>query len=236
MKQGLRIENIHVHYGKTCAIESISLHIRSQQLIALVGKNGSGKTTLLKTICGLVKPNQGHLTWSEKPIDASTGCIAYFPQRETVDWNFPITVRGLVEMGRFPHIGWFGRFSQDDQKKVDQALRQMNLMEIQNRQINALSGGQQQRTFIARALAQQADVLLLDEAFNGLDYPAQQHLAELLNNVARAGPLVIISHHDLKTLDQYFDHAIILNQRLVHCGPLDPAALPQQLQEAELHG
>ena len=106
----------------------------------------------------------------------------------------------------------------------------------QHRQINALSGGQQQRTFIARALAQEADVLLFDEAFNGLDYPSQQHLADCLNLVARTGPLIIISHHDLKTLDQYFSQAILLNKQLVYSGPLEPDTLPGYLKEAELHG
>ena len=215
----LTLNNIHVHYGQLCALHRVSLEAEASKVIALVGKNGAGKSTLLKTICGLITPSEGHIHWADRPVAKMASRIAYLPQREAVDWNFPITVRGIVEMGRFPYVGWFKKFTKQDDEKVTCALQQMELENLENRQISALSGGQQQRTFIARALAQEADLLLLDEPFNGLDYPSQQNLASVLKKVASQKRLVITSHHDLKTLSEYFDEVIMLNRELVHHGP-----------------
>ena len=146
--------------------------------------------------------------------------FAYLPQREDVDWSFPVTVRGLVEMGRYSQLGWWRRWRAVDEEKVSEAIRSMHLEGLENRQISELSGGQQQRAFIARALAQEAHVLMLDEPFNGLDRPARENLAALLRQQAAEGRLVIASHHDLNTVADLFDEVLILNRRAVAFGPV----------------
>jgi manganese/iron transport system ATP-binding protein/manganese/zinc/iron transport system ATP- binding protein len=144
--------------------------------------------------------------------------IAYLPQRTTVDWDFPITVRGMVEMGRYQVLGWRKRFREEDGRAVDKALEAMELEDLGDRQISALSGGQQQRAFLARALAQEAHVFLLDEPFSGLDKPAQDLLAGAIRHLAKAGNLLVVSHHDLRTVRDLFDQVIFLNGELVAFG------------------
>ena len=160
--------------------------------------------------------------------------FAYLPQREEVDWSFPITVRGLVEMGRYPQTGWWRKFSSDDTAAVDRALESLALIDLQHRQIRELSGGQQQRTFLARALAQEAHVLLLDEPFTGLDRNAAHLLGELLAKLAHEGRLVIASHHDLNTAPRLFDEALVLATRPIAFGPV-AEILTQELIEKTFH-
>ena len=144
--------------------------------------------------------------------------LAYLPQRGDVDWNFPINVRGLVEMGRYPNLGWWKRYSAHDEEIVERAIVSMQLQDLQHRQISALSGGQQQRVFIARALAQEAHVLLLDEPFTGLDKPARETLAQLFRELAKEGRLLIASHHELDTVKDIFDEVLLLKRRQVAFG------------------
>src|SRR3974377_2421673 len=145
--------------------------------------------------------------------------IAYLPQRTTVDWDFPITVRGMVEMGRYQVLGWRKRFREDDRRAVDQALEAMELEDLGHRQISALSGGQQQRAFLARALAQQAHVFLLDEPFTGLDKPSHDGLSQLFHELRAEGKLIIASHHDLQSVPHLFDQVLLLNGELIASGP-----------------
>lgn len=232
MTPGLHIHNLHIHYGDLCALHRISLDIPAGKLVALLGRNGAGKSSLFKAVCGLVTPSEGSISWKGQPIEHGDSHIAYLPQKEAVDWNFPITVRGVIEMGRFPYTGWLGKFTKKDRDNVDRAIDQMDLSSVADRQVNALSGGQQQRMFIARALAQEAEVILLDEPFNGLDHPSQQTLSNVLKSIAEEGRVVLVAHHDLKTVETWFDEAILLNRHLVYQGSAESCLTEKNMQEA----
>jgi ABC-type Mn2+/Zn2+ transport system ATPase subunit len=185
-----------------------------------LGPNGAGKTSLLKAVAGLIRRETGTIEIGGHDGSAGHGAyVAYLPQRSAVDWDFPTTVRGLVEMGRYPALSWWKPFGEGDRMAVDEALNAMKLSELADRQISALSGGQQQRAFLARSLAQNAHVFLLDEPFTGLDKPSQDLLAEILRDLARVGNLVIVSHHDLRMVPDLFDEVVFLNGELIAYGP-----------------
>ena len=223
----LVIENLTVHYRNVLALENISLATSCGNRVALIGPNGAGKSTLLKAIAGLVPRTGGNIRWRGTAVKKWSREFAYLPQREEVDWSFPITVRGLVEMGRYPQTGWWRKFSAADTAAVELALESLALTSLQDRQIRELSGGQQQRTFLARALAQDAHVLLLDEPFTGLDRNAAQLLGDLLAKLAHEGRLIIASHHDLNTVPQLFDEALILATRELAFGPVAEILTPE---------
>jgi ABC-type Mn2+/Zn2+ transport system ATPase subunit len=222
----LVIENVSVSYRRVLALENISLATSCGNRVALIGPNGAGKSTLLKAIAGLVPRDSGTIRWRGTAVRKWSREFAYLPQREEVDWSFPITVRGLVEMGRYPQTGWWRKFSADDSVAVDKALESLALSDLQHRQIRELSGGQQQRAFLARALAQEAHVLLLDEPFTGLDRNASQLLGDLLAKLAHEGRLVIASHHDLNTVPRLFDEALILSTTALAFGPVAEILTP----------
>jgi ABC-type Mn2+/Zn2+ transport system ATPase subunit len=214
----LEVSGLSVSYRETRALEDLNFGTECGRSVALIGPNGAGKSTLLKALAGLLKPDAGRILWRGKPLTRSSHEIAYLPQRGDVDWNFPITVRGLVEMGRYPNLGWWKTYSKHDAEIVERALVAMRLQGLENRQISALSGGQQQRVFIARALAQEAHVLLLDEPFTGLDKPAQDTLVKLFRELATEGRLLIASHHDLQTVPEIFDEVLLLKRTQVGFG------------------
>ena len=216
----LVIENLSVSYRRVLALENISLATSCGNRVALIGPNGAGKSTLLKAIAGLVPREKGSILWRGTTVKKWSREFAYLPQHEDVDWSFPITVRGLVEMGRYPQTGWWRKFSNTDSLAVDKALESLALLDLQDRQIRELSGGQQQRAFLARSLAQEAHVLLLDEPFTGLDRNASQLLGELLNKLAHEGRLIIASHHDLNSVPRLFDEVLVLATRSVAFGPV----------------
>ena len=211
----LMIERVSVAYRGLLALDGVSMATSCGNRVALIGPNGAGKSTLLKTIAGLVPRQDGEILWRGQAVNKWSREFAYLPQREEIDWSFPITVRGLVEMGRYPQTGWWRRFSKDDEQAVDNALSSLNLLDLQYRQIRELSGGQQQRAFLARAIAQEAHVLLLDEPFTGLDRNASLLLGDLLAKLATEGRLVIASHHDLGTAELLFDEVLVLNTQQV---------------------
>ena len=216
----LVIDKLTVSYRRVLALADVSLATSCGNRVALIGPNGAGKSTLLKAIAGLVPRESGKILWRGTAVKKWSREFAYLPQREEVDWSFPITVRGLVEMGRYPQTGWWRRFTADDTAAVDRALESLALADLQHRQIRELSGGQQQRAFLARALAQEAHVLLLDEPFTGLDRNASHLLGDLLNKLAHEGRLVIASHHDLNTVPHLFDEALVLATRPLAFGPV----------------
>ena len=216
----LEISSLAVSYRDVRALEGINFATECGRSLALIGPNGAGKSTLLKTIAGLAKPDRGQVRWRGQPVLQSSREIAYLPQRGAVDWSFPITVRGLVEMGRYPSLGWWRSFRKHDEEIVQRALDAMHLNDLRDRQISELSGGQQQRAFIARALAQEAHVLLLDEPFTGLDKPAQEGLERLFRDLTKEGRLLISSHHDLGTVERIFDDVLIMKCEPVAFGPV----------------
>lgn len=214
----LEIDGVGVSYRDIVALDGISMATSCGNRVALIGPNGAGKSTLLKSIAGLVPRDKGEIRWRGTSVKKWSHEFAYLPQREEVDWSFPITVRGLVEMGRYPQTGWWRKFSEDDQRAVDVALHALNLDGLQDRQIRELSGGQQQRAFLARSIAQEAHVLLLDEPFTGLDRNAALLLGELLAKLAEEGRLIIASHHELKSAHELFDEVLVLDTQQVAFG------------------
>ena len=195
----LKVEDLTVSYHRIPALHHLSFDVECGQSVALLGPNGAGKSTLLKTLAGLVPRESGRISFHGHVVRGPTHDLAYLPQREQIDWDFPTTVRGIVEMGRYLRLGWWRRYRAEDKRAVDEAIDAMHLGALEYRQINALSGGQQQRAFLARALAQEAHVVLLDEPFTGLDKPTQDNLKQLMRMLRDKGKLIIASHHDLAT-------------------------------------
>lgn len=214
----LAIHDLTVSYARVPAIHHLNLELKCGQRIGLLGPNGAGKSTLLRAIAGLVELECGEISFCGHAHEKGNHGIAYLPQRELIDWDFPITVRGMVEMGRFPALGMWKTFSDEDKTIVDEALRITRLSDLASRHINALSGGQQQRAFLARAYAQRAHVYLLDEPFTALDQNSQNDLKEILKAMTAEGKLIIASHHDLKSVRELFDQVVLLNGDLVASG------------------
>lgn len=216
----LAVSDLTVSYNRVPALHHLNFTARCGQCVALLGPNGAGKSTLLKALCGLLERETGAISFHGHAVTGPNREFAYLPQREQIDWDFPATVRGLVEMGRYIRAGWWKWFSKDDAGAVDEAIRLMQLEDLEHRQISALSGGQQQRAFLARALAQQAHVFLLDEPFTGLDKPNQDNLKQLIRGLRDQGKLLLISHHDLATVRDLFDSVLLLNGELIASGPV----------------
>src|SRR5688572_6863983 len=192
----LEVRDLTVSYNRVPAVHHVTFAVGCAQCIGLIGPNGAGKSTLLKALAGLLPRETGEISFHGRAVHGATGDFAYLPQREQIDWDFPTTVAGLVEMGRYMRTRWWRRFSGADRAAVDRAIGMMQLEEIAARQISALSGGQQQRAFLARSLAQEAHVFLLDEPFTGLDKTNHDNLRHLLRELRDDGKLVIASHHD----------------------------------------
>lgn len=216
----LTVGDLTVSYNRVPALHHISFEVRCGQCVGLLGPNGAGKSTLLKALAGLLPIETGTIRFHGKTVHGATREFAYLPQRENIDWDFPATVRGLIEMGRYLRTSWWRRFSREDKAAVAHAIKTMQLEELERRQISALSGGQQQRTFLARSLAQEAHVFLLDEPFSGLDKTNQDNLKTLLRDLRDQGKLILASHHDLAGVPEIFDHAVLLNGELIAAGPV----------------
>jgi ABC-type Mn2+/Zn2+ transport system ATPase subunit len=228
----LQVTGLTVRYRRHTALEGATLGTSCGNCVALIGPNGAGKSTLLKAIAGLIPRAAGGITWRGTRVHRWHREFSYLPQREEVDWSFPVTVRGLVEMGRYSQLGWWRRWRELDDRRVQEAMALMQLDGLERRQISELSGGQQQRAFIARSIASEAHVLLLDEPFTGLDGPARENLRTLLRRLAAEGRLVIASHHDLNSVRELFDQVLILNRRPVAFGSVAEAFTPENLDAA----
>jgi len=213
--------NLTVIYDKKPAIWNIDFTLPAGKIIGIMGPNGSGKSTLLKAIMDIVKPNMGYVKLMDKPLDDVRDKVSYVPQRLSVDWDFPASVYDVVAMGRYAKRGMFKKLSSDDKKRIDESLEMVNMSAFQNRQISQLSGGQQQRVFLARALAQDADIYLMDEPFVGVDAATEQAIITLLKNMRDQGKTLLVVHHDLHTAQDYFEHMVLLNTRLVAEGPTE---------------
>lgn len=226
----LRIDDLTVSYQRVPAIHHLTLELGSGHCVGLFGPNGAGKSSLLKAIAGLLPAETGTILIEGRDRAGAAPLIAYLPQRESVDWDFPITVEGLVEMGRYHQLGLLRPFSKRDRQAVLDALELFQLTPVAHRQINALSGGQQQRAFLARAWAQEADLYLLDEPFGGLDRTSSQSLARALHVLRDRGKLLLVSHHALSEAEEFFDTSILLNGELISCGPTLETLTPRHLE------
>jgi manganese transport system ATP-binding protein len=217
----IRVEHITVDYNGTVALRDASMTVNDGSICALVGVNGSGKSTLFKSIMGFLTPAQGRVLIDGKPIRQAQkeGLIAYVPQAEEVDWNFPVSVWDVAMMGRYGHMNFLRRPSSTDQALVRAALERVQMWEYRDRQIGQLSGGQRKRAFIARALAQGAHIMLMDEPFTGVDVTTQQAIIELLKQLRDEGDTILISTHDLATIETFCDQVALINRTVVACGP-----------------
>jgi len=224
----VKVENLTVSYGPVPALLDVSFEVQPGQLIGVIGPNGSGKSTLIKAVLGFLKPDVGSVQLFGQPADMAKGRVAYVPQRGAVDWNFPITVREVALMGRYGHVPWGRDMSKHDYELADHALEMVRMSEFKDRQIGQLSGGQQQRVFMARAMAQGGDILLLDEPFAGVDAATERAILDVLQRSKESGRTLIVVHHDLVTAAEYFDSVILLKQRLFAYGP------PETVMQKEL--
>lgn len=219
-KPALQVYQLTVNYDKTPVLWDISLEIPKGALVGIIGPNGAGKSTFIKAVLGLVKPISGKVEFFGQNLKETRSKIAYVPQRESVDWDFPITVRDLVLMGRYGKLGLFHKPRAADWAAADHYIEMVGMAPYSHRQISQLSGGQQQRVFLARALIQEADIYFMDEPFAGIDLATETMIMQLLRKLKDEGKTVFVVHHDLNTVESYFDWVMLLNMRLVACGPV----------------
>ncbi|NOY30038.1 MAG: metal ABC transporter ATP-binding protein [Planctomycetes bacterium] len=231
MTTAFEIHDMTVAYHRRPVLWDIDLTLPEGKLVGIVGPNGAGKTTLIKATLGLVPLASGKVEIYGKSYREQRHLVGYVPQRESVDWDFPVTVRDVVLMGTYGRLGWFRRPGRAERKIADQCLEQVGMTALANRQIRQLSGGQQQRVFLARALAQDAQIYFLDEPFSGVDAATEAAIVELLQTLRASGKTVLIVHHDVQTVREYFDYVILLNMRLIACGPVDTTFTNENLHK-----
>ena len=214
----IAVKGVNISYDRKRVLSNIYLEIEKGYIYGLIGPNGAGKSTLFKTILGLIEPNSGSVEVLGTEMKKVRRKLAYVPQKDEIDWDFPATVFDVVLMGRYPHKKVLQRLDKKDYEIAHNALEKVGMQDFQKRQIGALSGGQQQRVFIARALCQEAEIFLLDEPFVGVDITTEHKTISILKELTKDSKTVMIVHHDLATADDYFDKVILLNQRLITYG------------------
>jgi len=228
----LEVDHITVGYDGTPILRNVSFHVPHGARVAVVGPNGAGKSTLFKALVGLLPLKEGRILIHDKPLGHHLDCVAYVPQREEVDWRFPVTVRDVVLMGRLGHQKWLQRASYIDRDIVHRSLTQMHITDIASRSIRELSGGQQQRVFLARALAQEPHIFLMDEPFTGVDATTQAATLDLLDLLREKQVTVLISTHDLNLAGSRFDFVLLLNHQLIAYGEPKSVFTPENLTKA----
>jgi manganese/zinc/iron transport system ATP- binding protein len=214
----LDVHDVTVAYQRKPVLWDIDLTMHEPRLTAIVGPNGAGKSTLIKAILGLVPLVSGSVRLFGQPIETQRQRIGYVPQRESVDWDFPVSVLDVVLMGTYGQLGWFRRPGAVQKARARACLEQVGIRDLAHQQIGQLSGGQQQRTFLARALAQDADVYFMDEPLAGVDAATERAILAILQRLRREGKSIFVVHHDLRTVPSYFDHVVLLNVRLIASG------------------
>lgn len=228
----LEVRRVTVSYGARPVLWDVDATFPEGALSAIVGPNGAGKSTLLRAALGLVPMDAGQTLIAGRPARAALDRLAYVPQREAVDWDFPITVGEVVAMGRYRSTGWFRRVGRDDRRIVEACLERVGMSAYAKRQIGQLSGGQRQRVFFARALAQETPLLVMDEPFAGIDARTQESLLGLLGELRDEGRSIVVVHHDLAGVRQRFDWALLLNVRAIANGPVAEALSAEHLSRA----
>jgi ABC-type Mn2+/Zn2+ transport system ATPase subunit len=228
----LEIENVTIAYDGTQILRELSFQVPHGAQVAVVGPNGAGKSTLFKALVGLLPLQEGRILVHGRELGSHHDCVAYVPQRGEVDWRFPVTVEDVVMMGRFGHQGYFGRASKADRTAVAAALEHMGIGNLAKQPIGDLSGGQQQRVFLARALAQEPHILLMDEPFTGVDATTQEAVLRLLDDLRGDGLTVLVSTHDLSLAMQRFEFVLLLNRKLVAYGPPPAVFTPEHVRQA----
>jgi ABC-type Mn2+/Zn2+ transport system ATPase subunit len=228
----LIIENVNLSFGSRQVLRDLNFVVPIGSSLAIVGPNGAGKSTLFKAIVGLLPVDSGRILIHDRPIHTHKDCVAYVPQKEEVDWKFPVTVHDVIMMGRYNTRGWFARPNKSDRKIVDQCLEELNIERIGNVSINELSGGQQQRVFLARAIAQEPHILLMDEPFTGIDTPTQEITFSLIERLLARKVTVVISTHDLNLASTRFHQALLMNKSVIAHGKPAEVFTPQNMSNA----
>ena len=219
----IEIRKLTVAYGENIALENLNLDIEAESLMALVGPNGAGKSTLIKTILKFLKQITGEIKINGKTL-------AYVPQRNSVDWDFPTTLFDVVEMGCYGRVGLFKRVNKEEKAKVLKAIEQVGMLDFKDRQISELSGGQQQRAFIARALVQEADIYLMDEPFQGVDSTTEKSIVDILKKLKSDGKTLLVVHHDLQTVPTYFESVTFINKTVIASGKVKEAFTQENIE------
>ncbi|AOF54990.1 ABC-type Mn/Zn transport system, ATP-binding protein [Maize bushy stunt phytoplasma] len=214
----IKIRDLTVAYHLKPVLWDIDLDIYQSSLTAILGPNGAGKSTLIKTILELIPKVSGEVLFYNQKYGQVRKKISYVPQRNSVDWFFPTTVFDVVLMGRYGHLGWFKKPTAKDKEIVMQSLEKTGMQDLKDRQISELSGGQQQRIFLARALAQQGDIYFMDEPFQGVDIQTEKKIIQVLKDLQKENKTIIVVHHDLETVTQYFDHVVLVNVKKIASG------------------
>lgn len=226
----VEVTDLTVAYDEKPVLWDVDLRMPEGTLMAIVGPNGAGKTTLIKAILGLIPAAAGQVLIYGKPYAEQRHLVGYVPQRGSVDWDFPTSVLDVVMMGRYGALGWFRRPGRQEKQLALDALEKVGMRDLADRQISQLSGGQQQRTFLARALVQDAQVYFMDEPFQGVDATTERAIVNLLKELRAAGKTVIVVHHDLQTVPEYFDWVTLLNVRRIASGPVSEVFTEENLR------
>ncbi len=229
--KAIEVTDLTVAYQEKPVLWDVDLDVPPGVLLSIVGPNGAGKTTLIKAILGLVRPAAGNVLIYDKPYEAQRRIVGYVPQRGTVDWDFPTNVLDVVMMGRYGALGWIRRPRRQEREQAMNALEKVGMEGYATRQISQLSGGQQQRVFLARALVQDSTVYLMDEPFQGVDATTERAIVDLLQELRANGKTVVVVHHDLQTVTDYFDWVMLLNIRRIASGPVEETFTSENLRE-----
>ncbi|HEY0827407.1 MAG TPA: metal ABC transporter ATP-binding protein [Bacilli bacterium] len=232
MTEVISVKNLHVSYDGFEAIGNISFSTQSGTIVGVIGPNGAGKSTLLKSLIGLEHTDSGEVQIFGQPVKANRKRIAYVPQRSNIDWNFPITVLDTVVIGTYPGLGVFKRPGKREKDWAYECLRKVGMENFSKKQIGELSGGQQQRVFLARALAQNADLFFLDEPFVGIDITSEETIINILRELRDADKTVFVVHHDLSKAETYFDKLLLLNKQLIGYGAVQEVLKPETIKRA----
>lgn len=230
-KDYIIVEDLTISYDIKPVLWDVDLQIPKGALMAIVGPNGAGKSTLIKGMLGLVNVVTGYVTFFGKSYEDSKKQIAYVPQRGSVDWDFPTTVFDVVLMGRYGDVGWFKRPTKEDKEIALNCLERVGMSKYKSRQISELSGGQQQRVFLARALAQKADIYIMDEPFQGVDVVTEEAIVNIFKLLKSEGKTLIIVHHDLKTVPKYFDHVALINLEVIAQGKIEDVFTDENINQ-----
>ncbi|MBN1516755.1 metal ABC transporter ATP-binding protein [Candidatus Sumerlaeota bacterium] len=227
----LDVADLTVAYHERPVLWDVDVQLPSGKMLAIVGPNGAGKSTFIKAVLGLLTPAAGRVLILGKPYPEQRHLVSYVPQRGSVDWDFPTTSLDVVIMGRYGRLGWFKRPGAEDRNRAIECLEKVGMADFARRQISQLSGGQQQRVFLARSLIQDAEVYFMDEPFAGVDAATERAIIQLMQELRAQGKTVIVVHHDLETLKEYFDWALLLNVRGVALGPVEEVMSLENVQK-----
>lgn len=228
----IEIKHLNVSYYDHLVLNDINLNIPKGVMCAISGPNGAGKTTLVKSILNFIPHLTGSIKINGKDLKQEIDNISYVPQKESVNWQFPTTVSDVVLMGTYRELGWFKRPGKTQKDKANQAMKQLGILDLANKEIASLSGGQQQRVFLARMLCQDADIIFLDEPLVGIDKKSEQIIMNILNQLKEEGKTIIVVHHDLATIEKYFDYLVLVNHKIVASGYVKDIFTPDNINQA----